>query len=175
VTYFTRGLGAARSGDLTSARAEVAHLDMMEARLLADKDQYWAGQTVIQKLAIQAWIAYAEKRVDDAVETMRAAADLDDASEKNVAMENKLMPMRALLGELYLVAGRNEEALPELEKSLKVVPGRYATIAAAAQAARNIGQTDTARRYYRALIGLTNERSGSRPELAEAKQYLAQK
>jgi tetratricopeptide (TPR) repeat protein len=175
VTYFTRGLGAARSGDLASARAEVAHLDMMEARLLIDKDQYWAGQTVIQKLAVQAWIAYAEKRVDEAIDTMRAAADLDDASEKNVAMENKLMPMRALLGELYLVAGRNLEALPELEKSLKVVPGRYATIAAAAQAARNIGQADTARRYYRALIGLTNDRTGSRPELAEAKQYLAQK
>jgi len=143
VTYFTRGLGAARGGDLASA--------------------------------VEAWIAFAEKRVDDAIETMRTVADLDDASEKNVAMENKLLPMRALLGELYLAAGRNKEALPELEKSLKVVPGRYATIAAAAQAARNIGQADTAKRYYRALIGLTNDRSSSRPELAEAKQYLAQK
>jgi hypothetical protein len=175
VTYFTRGLGAARGGDLASARAEVAHLDAIEAKLLVDKDQYWAGQTLIQKLAVEAWIAFAEKRVDDAIETMRTVADLDDASEKNVAMENKLLPMRALLGELYLAAGRNKEALPELEKSLKVVPGRYATIAAAAQAARNIGQADTAKRYYRALIGLTNDRSSSRPELAEAKQYLAQK
>jgi tetratricopeptide (TPR) repeat protein len=175
ITYFARGLGAARSGDLAFARVEVGHLDAIEAKLLVEKDSYWAGQTLIQKLAIEAWLDYSEKRVDEAIATMRTAADLDDASEKNVAMENKLVPIRALLGELYLAAGRNHDALPELESSLKVVPGRYATIAAAAQAARADGQTDAAKRYYRALVGLTSAESGARPELVEAKRYLAEK
>ena len=35
---------------------------------------------------------------DGAISTMRQAADLDDASEKDVAAENKLIPIRALLG-----------------------------------------------------------------------------
>ena len=41
---------------------------------------------------------------DTAIAAMREAADLDDASEKNVAMENKVVPIRALLGDLYLAA-----------------------------------------------------------------------
>lgn len=173
VTYFTRALGAARTGDLASARAEIAHLDDIEAKLHAAHDEYWAEQTRIQKTAVEAWIAFAEGKKQEAIAAMKRAADLDDGSEKNVAMENRLVPMRALLGDMYLAAGMSEEALPELEKSLKVVPSRYATIAAAAAAARANGQIDVAKRYYRALIVLTVNGNSTRPELAEAKQYLA--
>ncbi|HEY2529878.1 MAG TPA: hypothetical protein VGJ20_18390 [Xanthobacteraceae bacterium] len=35
---------------------------------------------------------------DGAISAMRQAADLDDASEKDVAAENKLIPIRAVLG-----------------------------------------------------------------------------
>ena len=38
--------------------------------------------------------------------SMRAAADREDHVEKNVAMENRLSPMRELLGELLLEMGR---------------------------------------------------------------------
>jgi hypothetical protein len=50
---------------------------------------------------------------------MMMAADRDDASEKNVAMENKVVPSRSLLGELYLAAQMPREALAELEASPK--------------------------------------------------------
>ena len=106
---------------------------------------------------------------------MRQAADLDDASEKNVAMENKLVSVRALLGELYLAAGMNKEALPEFEASLKSTPNRFRSIAGAAAAARAIGSVEVARRYYRALIALAVDGDGQRAELAEAKTYLSQK
>jgi hypothetical protein len=33
---------------------------------------------------------------------MRAAADLEDRTEKHIAMENRLSPMRELLGEMLL-------------------------------------------------------------------------
>ena len=49
ISYFARALGAARSGDMATARSEIAHLDEIEAKLAAAKDDYWAGQTRIQK------------------------------------------------------------------------------------------------------------------------------
>jgi hypothetical protein len=111
---------------------------------------------------------------DGAITGMREAADLDDASEKNVAMENKLVPIRALLGELYLTAGMNKEALGEFEASDKAMPNRFRMIAGAAAAARASGSVEAAKRYYRALTALTIGDDGDRPEIAEAQKYLAQ-
>jgi hypothetical protein len=103
---------------------------------------------------------------------MRNAADLDDASEKNVAMENKLLPARALLGELYLAAGMNSEALAAFEASATASPNRFRTLIGAARALNNIEVT---MQYYRALVGLTVHADGERAEVVEAKTYLAGK
>jgi len=46
------------------------------------KDGYWVNQIEIQRLATSAWLAYAEKRSEEAVKLMRSAADVEDASEK---------------------------------------------------------------------------------------------
>jgi hypothetical protein len=149
------------------------HLDEIEAKLTAAKDDYWAGQTRVQKQAAAAWVMFVEGRRDEAIVGMRRAADLDDASEKNVAMENKLVPIRELLGELYLASDMNKEALTEFETSLKNVPNRFRTIAGAAAAARTIASVEAAKRYYRALTGLVASGDGERPEVAEAKTYLS--
>jgi tetratricopeptide (TPR) repeat protein len=174
ITYFARALGAARSGQPAASRADMAHLDEIEAKLVAAKDEYWAGQTRIQKQAVAAWLAFAEGRHGEAIAAMRQAADLDDASEKNVAMENKLVPVRALLGELYLALGANQEALSEFEASLKRSPNRFRSIAGAAVAARSAAAVEVAKRYYRALTALAGDASSHRPELAEAATYLSQ-
>jgi len=174
ISYFARALGSARSGNATAARAEIGRLDEIEAKLAADKNDYWAEQTRIQKQAAAAWVMFAEGDRDSAIAAMRKAADLDDASEKNVAMENKLVPIRELLGELYLVASMNNEALVELEASQRVMPNRFRTIAAAAAAARGTGSVEAAKRYYRALTALAVGGDGSRPEVSEARTYLAQ-
>jgi hypothetical protein len=174
VSYFARALGAARSGNTAAARAEIAHLDELEAKLAAARDDYWAGQTRIQKQAAMAWVMFSEGQRDAAITAMRKAADLDDASEKNVAMENKLVPIRTLLGELYLAGGMNKEALVEFEASDKVMPNRFRTVAGAASAARATGSVEAAKRYYRALTGLAVGGDGGRAEVAEASTYLAQ-
>ena len=174
ISYFARALGAARSGDTAAARSEIAHLDEIEAKLTAGKDDYWAGQTRVQKQAAAAWVIFSEGGRDEAITAMREAADLDDASEKNVAMENKLVPIRALLGELHLAAGMNKEALAEFESSDKVMPNRFRIIAGAAAAARTSGSVEAAKRYYRSLTALTIGGDGERPEIAEAQKYLAQ-
>jgi len=174
ITYFARALGAARSGNTAAARAEIAHLDEIEAKLSAANDDYWAGQTRTQKQAAMAWIMFSAGQRGAAMAAMRQAADLDDASEKNVSMENKLVPIRALLGELYLAAGMNKEALAEFEASDRVMPNRFRIIAGAAAAARASGSVDAAKRYYQVLTALVAGGDGNRPEIAEARAYLAQ-
>jgi hypothetical protein len=69
--------------------------------------------------AARAW-PLGRGRRDAAIAAMRAAAARDDASEKTVAMENKPVPIRVLLGELCLAAGRNREALAEFEASQRI-------------------------------------------------------
>jgi len=84
------------------------------------------------------------------------------------------VPIRALLGELYLAAGMNNEALGEFEASDKVMPNRFRIIAGAAAAARKSGAVEAAKRYYQALTVLARDGDGDRPEISEARTYLAQ-
>jgi tetratricopeptide (TPR) repeat protein len=173
VGYFTRGIGAARSGDPHAARDALVKLGELKSALSQAHDEYWAGQTEIQVKALGAWIDFADGKSDDALPAMRAAADLDDASEKNVSMENKLLPARALLGEMFLASGMNTEALVAFETSAKVQPNRFRTLIGAAHAAQRLNNVDAAKQYYRALVGVAVHADADRPEVAEAKTYLA--
>ena len=154
ITYFARALGDVRSHRLSAAKLEVQRLRQIEGQLEDAKDEYWAGQTRIQVVAAEAWILIDESDPRRAVAQMRLAATLDDASEKNVAMENKLLPMRELLGELYLEAGQNEEALAAFTASLKVSRNRCRSITGAMAAARRVGLKSVERRYHQDLVRL---------------------
>jgi hypothetical protein len=69
----------------------------------------------------------------------------------------------------------NKEALAEFEASARVTPNRFRSVAGAAAAARASGSADVAQRYYGELTLLVADGGGSRPEMLEAKSYLAQK
>jgi len=101
----------------------------------------------IQEAAASAWIALAENEKDEAIALMGGAANREDLSEKSVAMENRLSPMRELLGELLLQAGRPKEALAEFERSLEAVPNRRRSLNGAAEAAQKSGNRRLAESY----------------------------
>ena len=174
ISYFARALGAARSNNPRTARGEIAHLQDIQGKLIAAKDDYWASQTNIQIATAQAWVLFDEGREEQAIRLMRKAADLDDASQKNVAMENKLVPVRALLGELYVQARMPRAALHEFEISLKASPNRYRSFAVAAVAAREAKSVELARRYSKSLVDLAGAGDGERAEVASARAYLLQ-
>ena len=98
ITYFTRAMGSARSGDLEAARKNIAQLKQIEEGLQEVKDEYWAQQVQIQRNAAAAWTAYAEGKKDAATKLMRSAADLEDGSEKHVAMESPVAHARITRG-----------------------------------------------------------------------------
>jgi hypothetical protein len=175
IAWFGRAIGAARSGDMTKAREAIDQLGVLKDRLAKANDDYWTAQVVIQEQAAGAWPALAEGRKADAIAAMRQAADLEDRSGKTVAMENRLSPIRELLGELLLDANEPAQALSEFEASLRNNPNRYRSFAGAAKAAERAGHRAQARSYYEKLVALAARADGERPDLVAAKQYLAGK
>jgi hypothetical protein len=175
ITWFGRAIGAARSGDLPKAREAVDQLGGLRDTLAKANDTYWTGQVAIQEQAAGAWLALAEGRKGDAIAAMRQAADLEDRSGKHVAMENRLSPIRELLGELLLEANEPVQALKEFETSLRNNPNRYRSFAGAAKAAERTGDRAQAKSYYEKLVALAAQADGGRPDLVAAKRYLAGK
>lgn len=175
ITWFGRALGAARSGDLDGARRDVEQILRLQALLSSAHESYWAEQLGIQAEAASAWIALGERRVDSAVASMSAAADREDRTEKHIAMENRLSPMRELLGELLLAAGRPAEAQPEFELSLKTVPNRFRSLAGAGRAAELAGHKAQARQHYRQLLELARDADSERAPLKIASEFLARR
>jgi hypothetical protein len=175
IVYFGRALGAARSGDLTSARKDIDKLQSLHDALEQAKNKYWAEQVEIQRRAAAAWVARAEGKKDAALALMRSASDLEDASEKHIAMENRLVPMRELLGEMLLEANEPGAALTAFETSLKAAPNRFRSYYGAARAAARAGDSGKARVYYENLVLLTGQADTERPEITEAKGALGKK
>ncbi len=154
VTWFARGLGAARSGDTAAASAAVVALDGIHERLVRAHEAYWSDQIDIQRQAAGAWLDLAAGRTDSALVRMRRAADHEDATEKNAITPGPLAPARELLGEMLLAAGRPAEAQAAFETTLRHEPNRYRALAGAAHAASAAGNRKAAARFHAQLLEL---------------------
>jgi len=173
--HFARAVGAARSGNAEAARAEVARLKAIEQSLTVPPGTYdWRTQVAIERQIAEAWLASAEVRKEDAVLYMRAAADLDDATEKHPVTPGAILPAREQLGELLLELGHPEEALTEYESSLKRAPRRLAGLYGAARAAKLAGNSARAGGYYAEIVQLAKNANGTRAEVREARSFTAE-
>jgi tetratricopeptide (TPR) repeat protein len=173
ILVFGRGLGAARAGNLAQARDDQARLAALRDGLLAAKVGYWADQVDIQRLVVAGWLARAEGRNDEAVQLVRAAADREDATEKHPVTPGSVVPAREALGDLLLDLGRPAEALREFEASQQKDPNRLRGYYGAARAAELAGDKAKARAQYGNVVTLTGKADTERPEVAQAKAYLA--
>jgi hypothetical protein len=171
ITHFARALGAARLGDAAAAQTDIAKLKELRAQLLKANQGYWAEQVEVQALCAQAWATRAQGDKAEAQKLMRAAADLEDGSEKHVAMENRLYPMRELLADMLLADGDAAMALKEYETSMKSTPNRLRGWYGAAKAATAVGDAAKVVRYSRALEQLTQTGDGNRPEVLEMRPF----
>ena len=172
--YFGRALGAARSGNPAAAEKDLEQLRQIGETLKAAKNDYWATEVEVQRLGIEAWIAFANGHRDQALATMRAAADIEDKSEKHPVSPGRLIPARELLADMLLDSGRPAEALVEYEASQIRDPKRFRGYWGAGQAAAQAGNKDKARFYFTHLVELAGP-GDPRPETAKAREYLAAK
>jgi hypothetical protein len=175
IAYFARGLGHARMGDAAAAENEVKELASRQDALERQNNTFWASQVDLQKRTVMAWMAWARGSRDEALKTMRAAADLEDSMEKHIVTPSPVVPARELLGEMLLAANQPAEALKAFEASAQREPNRLRGVYGAAQAAVLAGDRVKARSYYAKLVALTQNGDGARRELQQAKEYLAQR
>jgi len=173
VLVYARGLGAARIGNVAAARADAQRLQALKDAMVAAKNGYWSGQADFQIKAVNAWIALAEKRNDEALQLMRAAADVEEASDKHPVTPGNVVPSRELLGEMLLATGQPQQALVEFERSLKRDPNRFRAIYGAARAAQAAGNRELARTHYAKLQEQASGSDSERPELVQAREFLA--
>lgn len=122
--HFARGIGAARSGQLPIAHDAAKRLAAIRQTLLDQKNSYWADQVEVQRLAVAAWIARAEKNDAQALTHMRAAADLEASSDKHPVTPGAIIPARELLAEMLLENGKRADAIAEVQLVLRDAPGR---------------------------------------------------
>ena len=174
VTHFARGIGAARAGDVATAKSEAQTLARLADELTAQKDAYWANVVDAERMAVEAWIAHLEGRHADAMRIAREAADKEELVEKHPVTPGPLIPARELLGDILMLHNQPAQALAAYEKTLEREPNRLRTLAGAARAAKAAGRTDVAKRHYQSVQQLVHP-SSKRAVLAEAKTFLAQR
>jgi len=133
----------------------------------------WAEQTEILVDAAAGWLEHAQGNDAEALRLLRRAADLEDASEKHVAMENRVFATREQLAYLLLEVQRPREALVEFEASLRTTPNRRRGYAGAAKAAELAGETGKASDYADKLRALTAEGDAVRVGVAGVRAGLA--
>src|SRR5262249_25146918 len=150
----------------------VEKLAAIQQALAQAKDAYWADQVEIERRAAAAWLALAEGDREKALELMRAAAELEDSTEKHPVTPGSILPAREMLGDLVLETGQPAKALIEFEASLRNAPNRFNGLSGAARAAAASGDRKKAKTYYTQLVALCDNADGDRPELRKAKTFL---
>jgi hypothetical protein len=176
LTWFARGLGAARLGHTATANEATTALTRIRERLLIDNEFYWARQAEIQALAVAAWSALAAGKKEEAQRQMDSAAALEDATEKNAVTPGPLSPARELLGEMLLEMNEPTKALKQFEATLKMEPRRFRSLYGAARAAQLSGSRATSQRYFRELLRVcAHSDKPARSELQEAERSILQK
>jgi tetratricopeptide (TPR) repeat protein len=175
MTHFARAIGAARSGHPDAAKPDLDQLAALREKLTTMKDAYWAEQVDIERRTAEAWVAFAEGRKDEAVQTLRAAADLEDATDKAAVTPGPLAPARELLGYMLLDAGKAPDALVAFEATMKKEPNRFRGVYGRALAAETAGDKAKATQYYRQLLEIARNADTARPELQRARTFTGQK
>jgi tetratricopeptide (TPR) repeat protein len=171
VTRFARGLGSARSGQVARARAELTAMARLRERLEAEGEDYWATVVEAQRLAAEAWAAYADGDREKALALGRRGADLEGTVEKHPVTPGPLLPARELLGDLLMELDRPADALREYEATLESERNRARATFGAARAAEAAGDRATAGRHYRALLELLENADEDRPDLQAARRW----
>ena len=171
--YYASALGAARTGDISRAKQQVATLEALYQELRG-KDKY-ADVIEAQRRAAAAWIAQADGRTDEAETLLRSAADLEESMEKHPVTPGAVLPARELLGDLLLVQQKPADALKAYDATLTHSPRRFNSVAGAMRAAERSGDGAVARRYARELLALCANADTERPEVTEAKKIASGK
>jgi tetratricopeptide (TPR) repeat protein len=152
ITHFARGLGAARLGNTSGARAAVGRLEALEAATLKAGEELFARNIRMLRLELGAWLAHVEGQPASGVTLMREAAALEVSTPKHAVTPGPTLPAQELLGDLLMEQKQAADALAAYRQSLALYPKRFNSLLGAARAARALGDEAQARAFYRELL-----------------------
>ena len=171
ITYWARTIASAHMGDVEATRSNAQKFDEAEEATRRSKDAYALEGPQSSHGEVAAWLAFAEKRNDEALQQMRQVADTQD----RVGKAEVDIPAREMLADMLLELHQPENALLEYEKSMKIDPGRFNGLAGAARAAQLAHQAAKANSYNAQLLKNCDDgKHSDRPELRSAKTELAE-
>lgn len=171
VTWFARGIGAVRSGNVDAAREAEARLGQLRVASEGMNEDLFARQTEILRLSLAAWLARADGDAEAAIRLAEQAVRLEDTTPKHAVTPAPTLPAAELMGDLLLEMGRPEAALRAYQTAMLSTPRRFHSLAGAARSARRMNDAALAARYYRELRSLAVPHA-TRPELVEADAFL---
>ena len=172
LAHFARAIGAARTADTAQAHAEITALASIEADMTRRGDNDWAGVVRIKRQIATAWAELAVGDTTAALGDAKAAADLEDVTEKQPVTPGELLPARELEGDMLLAAGRYAAAQIAYETALAREPNRARSLYGSARAAELAGDRAGARRRYDEFLGQLKSGDGDRAEIARARTAL---
>jgi tetratricopeptide (TPR) repeat protein len=141
LAVWARALGRARSEHPQSSDADIERLDACRRELQSAGNSYWATQVDVLLKEAQAWRSAAQGESEAAIQTLRAAADEEDALEKLPVTPGPVVPAREQLAELLMNLKRPQEALREFRVALAGAPRRRGALVGAIAAAERMGDT----------------------------------
>lgn len=172
IIHFTRALGSARSGDVTSSRVELGVLSEAHQKLVSEGEAYKANQVKIQINIVSAWIFFAEGKNEEALKLMEEAVNMERQTTKHAVTPGEVLPAGELLGDLLMEMGNPERALRAYEMNLQQHPNRFNGLWGAATAARAIKEDQLAMKYFKELVSNNRSERKGRKEIQEAIEFI---
>lgn len=170
--YFSRALGNIHTKQLPKAKSDLAKLQELHTKLVAENEKYKANLILIQVKIIDGWVQFAEGNKGKGIQLLTEAADLEDATSKHPVTPGEIIPARELLADMYLAAGDYEKAISAYRDDLTRHPGRFNALYGAARASEKAGDRKSANMFFEQLVTVAGKSPANRPELTEAKAFL---
>jgi hypothetical protein len=148
IHHFARGVGAARSSQVTKARHELEIISQLQRSLPPTVLPYWREEVQVHNDALMSWISLAEGNASLALELASRAAEREDSVDKHPVTPGEVLPARELYADMLLETGQYRLSLEQYRNVLKRYPNRLNALLGAAAAATQLEEMNLAAQYY---------------------------
>lgn len=155
VTWFARGYGAVRSGNVSEGEKSAARLQELETRAEKSGETSFAHQIQILRFELAAWIAHVHHDDMAAVALLRQAVDAETSNPKPPVTPAATLPAAEILGDLMLDLDRPNEARAAYKQSLEHFPRRFNSTLGLVRSKVASGDTSGAAESYCELLRIS--------------------
>ncbi len=130
ILHFAKLLGNVHLNNVAAAEKELNTLKVLYDTLSHQKNKAVdAAQVLVQIKAGEGWIEYKKGNNTKGLELMKAAADMEDATEKLPVTPGSVVPARELYGEMLLEMKKIPEAMEAFQRNDHLRPNRRNNLA----------------------------------------------